>query len=309
MEHQTTPEHSPPPSPTKGTPRHGVLESKTLKNLLYHAHRMIHNLKNKIHREKTEKFELECVLQDARDELESRRCESGAGAALQKKRKTEPDNVKFRKPLRPDCLGASRSSKEEVTIYDDWEDHDGHATPSKSSQTGQAVVGDPRSAVDFDHTAFGGAEGVEFTDAFETANEHEMVNTETEAFQTGVETLASNSSEDLMETEGGVQRNGTLRASRSSPLVTGSAEDTRSCQSNASTSENEADKAHTSIQARGPKYKLRMNRGRASLRRSSNLGGAVSSADGSPAVSLNNSNHGTPMRETQSLDADLVELS
>ncbi|KAK5000980.1 hypothetical protein LTR66_000259 [Elasticomyces elasticus] len=307
--YQTTPENSPPPSPTKGTPRHGVLESETLKSSLHHAHRMIQNLKNNIHREKTEKTELKRMLQDSRDELESRRRESGAGAALQKKRKTEPDNVKFRKPLRPDRLGASRSSKEEITVYDDWEDHDGQATPSKSPQIGQAVVGAPRSAGGFDHTAFGGAEGVELTDAFETANEHEMTNTETEGFQTGVETFGGNSSEDLTETEGGVQRNGTLRASRPSPLVTGKAEDTRSYQSTASTSEDEADKVHTPIQARGPKYKLRINRDRASLRRSSNFGGAASSASGSPAVSLNDSNHGTPMQEAQSLDAELAELS
>jgi len=45
-----TPEHSPPPSPVKGTPRHSMLESETLKSSLHHAHRMIQNLKTNIHR-------------------------------------------------------------------------------------------------------------------------------------------------------------------------------------------------------------------------------------------------------------------
>ena len=50
-----SPEHSPPPSPTKATPRHGGLESETLRSSLHHAHRMIQNLKNNIHREKNGK--------------------------------------------------------------------------------------------------------------------------------------------------------------------------------------------------------------------------------------------------------------
>jgi chromosome segregation ATPase len=71
-----TSEHSPPP-PVKGTPRHGGLESETLKSSLHHAHRMIQNLKGNIHREKTEKLELKRMLQDARFELDARRSEFG----------------------------------------------------------------------------------------------------------------------------------------------------------------------------------------------------------------------------------------
>jgi hypothetical protein len=74
-----TPEHSPPPSPVKGTPRHSMLESETLKSSLHHAHRMIQNLKGNIHREKTEKLKLKRMLQDARDELEARRGKLGSG--------------------------------------------------------------------------------------------------------------------------------------------------------------------------------------------------------------------------------------
>jgi hypothetical protein len=67
-----TPESSPPASPNKFTPRHGHLESETLKSSLGHAHRMIQNLKSTIHREKTEKIELKRMLQDARDERSGR---------------------------------------------------------------------------------------------------------------------------------------------------------------------------------------------------------------------------------------------
>jgi DNA repair exonuclease SbcCD ATPase subunit len=66
-----TPEHSPPPSPIKGTPRHSLLESETLKTSLSHAQRTIQSLRTNFHREKTEKLELRRMLQDARDELEN----------------------------------------------------------------------------------------------------------------------------------------------------------------------------------------------------------------------------------------------
>ena len=99
-----TPEHSPPPSPVKGTPRHSMLESETLKSSLHHAHRMIQNLKGNIHREKTEKLELKRMLQDARDELESRRSD-GPGSGTKRTRKT--DSKEFKKPL-PRNLGGLR---------------------------------------------------------------------------------------------------------------------------------------------------------------------------------------------------------
>ncbi|KAK3078284.1 hypothetical protein LTS18_007969, partial [Coniosporium uncinatum] len=92
-----TPEQSPPPSPVKGTPRHGHLESETLKSSLAHAHRMVQNLKNNIHREKTEKLELRRMLQEARDELETRRKE-GTIANSGKKRKTQQEKDVFKKP-------------------------------------------------------------------------------------------------------------------------------------------------------------------------------------------------------------------
>ena len=70
-----TPEHSPPPSPVKGTPRHAMLETETLKTSLGHAQRTIQNLRTNYHREKTERLELRRMLQEARDEVEKMRSE------------------------------------------------------------------------------------------------------------------------------------------------------------------------------------------------------------------------------------------
>ena len=109
-----TPEHSPPPSPVKGTPRHSMLESETLKSSLHHAHRMIQQLKGNIHREKTEKLELKRMLQDSRDELEARRNEGGMGSGVKRNRKV--DSKEFKKPLKPGQLGGLRSSRSEVFI-------------------------------------------------------------------------------------------------------------------------------------------------------------------------------------------------
>ena len=86
-----TPEGSPPPSPNKATPRHGQLESETLKHSLHHAHRMIQQLKNTIHREKTEKLELKRMLQDSRDELETTRNSMSAPSSASKRRKNDKD--------------------------------------------------------------------------------------------------------------------------------------------------------------------------------------------------------------------------
>ncbi|KAJ9622689.1 hypothetical protein H2203_006339 [Taxawa tesnikishii (nom. ined.)] len=304
---QSTPEHSPPPSPSKATPRHGMLESETLRSSLNHAHRMIQNLKNNIHREKTEKLELKRMLQDARDEIESRRNE-GTGAAA-KKRRSEPDNVKFRKPLRPDRLGANRTSREEIILDDeDWEEHDGEASPSKRA----TIVGGP--SFSFDHAAFGSSESTDAfetaterdTDAFETANERD--GTTTEAFQTA-ESVNGDTDDDLTETEGGLHRAGTVRASRPSPLPTGKAGDRRSYGSTASTSADEFDEVRTPVQAQQPKYKLRVGRGRRSARASELFGSSIPETSHSPAASFSSSNQGTPVPAGQSLSAELDALS
>lgn len=186
---------SPPPSPTKATPRHGGLESETLRSSLHHAHRMIQNLKNNIHREKTEKIELKRMLQDARDELEQRRGDGSLGSGS-KRPKSKSDA--FKKPLHPNMLGSSRRSRTDIEIdEDDWEDHIADTPTHASSQRFLAVPthaeGRVADASDAYHTA------TENEGAFETADERHT--TESEEFQTGAESLAGDSTDDLTETE------------------------------------------------------------------------------------------------------------
>ncbi|KAK5129125.1 hypothetical protein LTR08_003895 [Meristemomyces frigidus] len=299
-----SPEHSEPASPIKGTPRHGMLESETLKSSLNHAHRMIQNLKNNIHREKTEKIELKRMLQDARDELETRRVDGGVGANMAKKRKSEAESAKYKKSARPERLGANRSSTTEIIEDEpDWEDHDGELTPSKSRFApiaGAAFAGAGAAATSstFDHAAFDGRTDAESTDAFETANERDLA-TENEAFETGHEDLGVRSSGDdddddgLTETEDtGLRRSGTVRGdARPSPL--GSAEreyHRRSYQSTASTSGEEGEEVvRTPVQSALPKYRIRVSRG---ARRS---GGRLASlVAGSPGQGSPGSGQGTP---------------
>jgi hypothetical protein len=189
------PDDSPPPSPTKATPRHGGLESETLRSSLHHAHRMIQNLKNNIHREKTEKIELKRMLQDARDELEQRRGDGGFGSSS-KRQKTKSET--FKKPLHPNMLGGSRRSRTDVELdEDDWEDHVADTPTHAASQRFLAVPsqagGRTTDASDAYQTA------TENEGSFETADERHT--TESEDFQTGAESLAGDSTDDLTETE------------------------------------------------------------------------------------------------------------
>lgn len=234
-----TPEHSPPPSPSKATPRHGMLESETLKHSLQHAHRMIQQLKNNIHREKTEKIELKRMLQDARDELETNR--GGLPGSAGKRKKTDKDV--FKKPARPDRLGALRSGTQEVLAEDDdWEEQEGMPhTPSKRPRPANLVPGafSGGFASGADTSANEGFETANETSdaAFETANERGGMTTETDAFLTGAETLDGGSSDELTETEAGPSQS-TMGHSRSS-LGQGSRHD--SYESTASTSGDEYD--------------------------------------------------------------------
>ncbi|TKA77707.1 hypothetical protein B0A49_02239 [Cryomyces minteri] len=300
---RSTPEHSPPPSPSKGTPRHGMLESETLKSSLHHAHRMIQNLKNNIHREKTEKMELKRMLQDARDELETRRSDGSMGSLNNaiKKRKTEPEGVKFKKPFIPGKLGGARNNKDEIILDEaGWEDQDPNGTPSKvlreqvmGSSASQGAQASGVSA--FDRNAM--SDSHDTTDAFETANERENTVTETEAFQTTAETLNGGSSDDLTETEGALKRNETIKA-KASFLVTGLVGDRNSYGSTASTSADEVEETlRTPVQApQQPKYRLKINRGgyRRSIRSSSDMVESnASSTKNSPAASFV-SNHSQP---------------
>jgi hypothetical protein len=303
-----TPEHSPPSSPTKATPRHGQLESETLKHSLHHAHRMIQQLKNNIHREKTEKMELKRMLQDARDELvETTRTllNNGPGSAS-KRRKNDKDA--FKKPARPDRLGALRDSQEIVVAMADeeWEDHDDLPnTPSKRPKQADVAPGAFSTA---EASATEGFETANETSdaAFETANERE--GTSTDAFQTGAETLDGNSSDDLTETEAGPSR-GTVRYRPSTLAMAGHRD---SYESTASTSGDEWNdkEAHTPVQPPHPRYRLKVRQGyRRSTRGSQDFyPDTPSAAKASPSSFASHSNKSTPV-QGQSLLAELGDLS
>ena len=259
---RSEPEHSPPPSPTKGASRHTMLESETLKSSLHHAHRMIQNLKSNIHREKTEKVELKRVLQEARDELEQRRGEQGATANASKrlKRGSQPDLSK--KNVRSGVLGAGRNSRTDITIDEaGWEENNGedvseHVGPSRLP--GLDSGNGARAHTDLSD-AYQTANETE--DAFETASERDTT-TENEAFQTGAESMAGDSSDELTETEGSVARGGTIREKRPSRLPTARAGDRSSFISTASTSADENDyEPNTPIQTYPQRYRLKINRG------------------------------------------------
>jgi len=264
------PDASEPASPIKGTPaRHGMLESETLKSSLNHAHRMIQNLKNNIHREKTEKLELKRMLQDARDEIETRRdSTSGANAA---KKPRGPEGIKFKRPAKP--LGATRSSTTEILADEpEWEDSAGEQTPSRP----RALAPGARS---YD---------ADTTDAdFETANERDTT-TESEAFATGNEGFFGDDTEgDLTETE--------ADRSMRSTTVSGKPGDRRSYMSTASTDEEEGSFGTPVLNGGLPKYKLRLSRGGA---RNSGIYRVGSERSGSESI-------GTPQRPGQTLGDEL----
>ncbi|KAH9897115.1 hypothetical protein F4778DRAFT_244788 [Xylariomycetidae sp. FL2044] len=183
---KSTPEHSPPPSPVKGTPRHSMLESETLKTSLGHAQRTIQGLRNNVHREKTEKLELRRMLQEARDEIEKIR---GDPMATNKRaRKTE--SREFKKP--PRLLGGLRSARSEIFNAEDpaWEDQPDSGSPASFSRSRASSKIEPVAEVsDHFETANENSDA-----AFETANERA---TETDDFHTGAEEFSS----DDVETE------------------------------------------------------------------------------------------------------------
>ncbi|KAL9112771.1 MAG: hypothetical protein Q9227_003074 [Pyrenula ochraceoflavens] len=290
----STPEHSPPPSPSKATPRHGTLDSETLRNSLHHAHRMIQNLKNNMHREKTDKMELKRMLQDARDELETRRSDGPGSGAKRQKSKSEV----FKKPPRPDMLGASRRSRTDFEMEDaEWEDHHGHESPSQRAAPRHGLHTTELS--DAYHTA-------NETDAFETANEKDT--TESEAFETGAESLAGDSTDELTETESRSGQGGTLRAQRPSKLSLRKPGDRSSYMSTASTSADE-DEIRTPVQSQPQKYQLKMRRGLLAgrSRGSVDIDSNPASAKNSPAGCL--SNRSTPAPEGNNLFAELGQLN
>ena len=297
-------EHSPPPSPTKGVHRHSMLESETLKSSLNHAHRMIQNLKSNVHREKAEKQDLKRMLQEARDELEIRRAEPN-GKRLKAKSHTD-----MRRVGRPG-LGATRNSRTDVMVDDaaehdpEWEDHNDEDSPRRDVGaqpiTHESIPGASRLAESSDPYQTAN----ETEDAFETANERDT--TDNDAFQTGAESLAGDSTDEAeaTETESGVGRGGTVRSRKPQPAIFTKPGDRRSIQSTASTSEDEGDALHTPIHNQPQRYRLKVNRNS----RRSRVSGEVpsssqpSTARDSPASFLNGG------EANQSLFNELENLS
>ncbi|KAL4900197.1 anucleate primary sterigmata protein A [Aspergillus multicolor] len=308
-EDQATPENSPPPSPSKFTPRHNHLETETLRSSLGHAHRMIQNLRSTVHREKTEKIELKRMLQEARDEVEQRRRDSvAANGPTNKRQKTKADT---RKPARPDLLGAGRK-KAEVEIHDsDWESNAGDISPTSHKTSINSRAYPEEQSTDDRSDAYQTA--TENDDPFETANERETT-TESEAFQTGVESMAGDStdSDELTETEDRVNR---TPRERVSSLTLAKARDRTSYYSTASTSADEDDNTDPGTPSVGqfstPRYRLRKKK--SVLRKIRPSGEAPmafnsrpSSARESPSASFTREASAAP--EGQSLFAELAEI-
>lgn len=273
-------EHSPPPSPTKGNQRHSMLETETLRSSLHHAHKMIQNLKNNVHREKSEKSDLKRMLQEARDELEIRRVEPS------EKRMKSRSHVDMQRAGRPG-LGRARSSRTDVLIDDpsqdpEWEDDEGNTPIRRHDLNMQASTNGVRSAQTPDASdAYMTANDTE--EAFETANERDS--TDTDAFQTGAESMVGASSDELTETETAVNREGTVKGPRGPPAISTKAGDRRSIQSTASTSEDEQT-MHTPVQGQPQRFRLRMNR-RSRVASGAPGSSAPSSTRDSPASFVN----------------------
>ncbi|KAL1956783.1 hypothetical protein VTO42DRAFT_6837 [Malbranchea cinnamomea] len=284
-----TPDSSPPPSPAKPTPRHNHLETETLKSSLHHAHRMIQNLKNNIHREKTEKLELKRMLQEARDELEQRRAEQTA-PPIPRRQRTKTEVFKRPQP-RLDKLGASRKEVTKVIDEPEWEDHLTDTSPTRPAAPVDNTKSTPKSGRSVDRSE---VESVSASDAYHTANETEdafetanerATATESEAFQTGMESFAE-SSDDLTETEDRTARFATVKAKKPSALSLARPGDRTSMMSTASTSADEDDyRLRTPVQAPPQRYRLRLTRGRRghSFEASADSGGEPMSPRDSPA--------------------------
>ncbi|KAI6365156.1 hypothetical protein MCOR25_005451 [Pyricularia grisea] len=308
-----TPEHSPPPSPVKGTPRHSMLESETLKTSLLHAQRTIQSLRTNVHREKTEKLELRRMLQDARDEIEKARSDPSSGSRPSRKTASR----EFKKPFRPAQLGEARISRSEIYLEDpNWEEQPGDpmsptrpVTNFRGSRSGEMPTVVESSSDQFD-TAHETSDA-----AFETANDERA--TETEDFQTGAEEM----SDEATETESLSRGVGRLKRPPSLPL---NQHQTRyEYQSTASTSDEEDDytyagsdltKTPTSLPSRPRNRFSRSSRSGFSRSRSRqtseepNMLSSPANYPGSPASFATSSATGTPQAAGQSLFAELGEL-
>ena len=172
-----SPARSPQLSPIKNTPsRNAPLELETTKSSLHHAHRMVNNLRNNLHREKTEKLDLKRLLAAAQDEVEQLRNKASGSKRTGKK-------PQLRRTV-PDLLG-NRKTRQEISLHDDpqflgveWKDEDGSTS-----------------------AAYVTANDDESDGAFVTATEHEMDETDTDAYRTGIESPSEDG--ELTETESG----------------------------------------------------------------------------------------------------------
>ncbi|KAK4102755.1 hypothetical protein N658DRAFT_551220 [Parathielavia hyrcaniae] len=294
-----TPEHSPPPSPMKHTPRHSALESETLKTSLGHAQRTIQTLRTNIHREKTEKLELKRMLQDARDEVEKLR--SDPHPAPKKGRKA--DLRESKKPsFKLNQLGVPRASRTEVVEDPEWEDQSeapsSPALPHRGSNLRPAAAPREPSSDHFETAN-------ETSDAaFETANERE---TETEDFQTGAEDM-SDGDDALTETEAGPSR-GLNSIKRPPPLPPHHSSSHYSFDSTASTSSEDEDYppfgSEIKTPTSGPKMRMRLSRASLGRRRSRQFS-EEPTLPGSPTSISANNQAATP--GGQSLFAELNDL-
>ncbi|KAF3760085.1 putative nuclear migration protein [Cryphonectria parasitica EP155] len=303
-----TPEHSPPPSPIKPTPRHAMLETETLKTSLQHAQRTIQSLRTNVHREKTEKLELKRMLQESRDEIEKLR--SDPVERPHQKRAREAKSREFKKPAKLDKLGTARAIKAEIFEDPEWEDASVRGPPLMLARmTGQADIPIPSTESDEFETA---NEAHESTDAFETA--HERGGTETEeAFQTGAEDLDS----DDTEIESPSRRAGAARASgalKKAPIFA-SPGPAYTYESTASTSASE-DEDYTdptrTPNSQPRRVRMRANHGpSSSSRRFSRQLSEEPGFQGSPASMISQTNRSfssTQGLPRQSLFAELGEL-
>ncbi|KID89040.1 anucleate primary sterigmata protein A [Metarhizium guizhouense ARSEF 977] len=292
-----TPEHSPPPSPVKGTPRHAMLETETIKSSLHHAQRTIQSQRNQLHREKTEKLELRRIIQDLRDDLEKARGDAGAPSNSRRNRKI--DSKEFKKPAR--LLGTLRSSKQEIMMDDpDWEDHaDMLPSGPPASVFRRNVEGShPTDTSDHFETANEASES-----AFETANERA---TETEDFQTGNEALSGDDDDNETETESASRGFGRMKRPPSLPAGLARAGSRDSFDSTASTSADEDELADLrtptgTISSQRSRFRLNRN----PFSRSSRQSSEEPNIRSSPASYTSG---GTPQTAGQSLFAELQDF-
>ncbi|KAG6367229.1 hypothetical protein INS49_001414 [Diaporthe citri] len=294
-----TPEHSPPPSPIKPTPRHSGLESETLKTSLQHAQRTIQSLRTNVHREKTEKLELKRLLQDARDEIEKMR--SDPAERPHHRRAREAKSREFKKPAKLDKLGTSRAVKAEILHLEDpeWEEvATQKGSPPLGHSSRMADVAFPSTETDEFETA---NEAHETTDAFETAHER---GTETDDFQTGAEDFFSSDT----ETESPTKR-ATIRANalKRAPILAANQQYSYESTASTSASEDEGDYMDPTRTPNSPSM-MRLRSSRSTMSRRSRQLSDGPSLQSSPATNPNGSFSGPSGMPQQSLFAELNEL-